>query len=429
MAIVNTFGTVKKFRPTVMTAVSYPLSKKFRTGMSVAMFALVVYMIVMLSVFSSIFVMDLDEETLKQGGGFDIYAEAQNPVLDINNVSYFDTSQNVTVPVTSQVLGYSDISQVSRTIAVEVNNTDEVEGGPQMGFGFEFSFTGTLIYGIDNDFYHSRHFEFTQTMDGYETADDVWAAISEPGSKYAAVTGMMAMMSQIEVGNRLTFTTLTGNVTVPYQVIGIMDQSVLMGAVISRTNVLEDFGLEGLVNSMFMIDVDESHDVGATAELLEKDFAAIGMNTQMFRELAEDSMEMMNSMFVLFELYLYMGLVVGVAGLGIITIRSVVERTPEIGILRSIGFKRKNIRNAFLIEILFIATMGVLMGTFAGIVVSYEIFNVMVSDLGDNIEYVIPWARIALVTVVAYIATILCTIIPSRNASKISPAESLRYVG
>jgi putative ABC transport system permease protein len=169
--------------------------------------------------------------------------------------------------------------------------------------------------------------------------------------------------------------------------------------------------------------------VGATAELLEKDFAAIGMNTQMFRELAEDSMEMMNSMFVLFELYLYMGLVVGVAGLGIITIRSVVERTPEIGILRSIGFKRKNIRNAFLIEILFIATMGVLMGTFAGIVVSYEIFNVMVSDLGDNIEYVIPWARIALVTVVAYIATILCTIIPSRNASKISPAESLRYVG
>jgi putative ABC transport system permease protein len=240
---------------------------------------------------------------------------------------------------------------------------------------------------------------------------------------------MMAMMSQIEVGNRLIFTTLTGNVTVQYQVIGILDQSVLQGAVMSRANVLEDFGMEGMVSSLFMVDVDESHDVAVTAELLEKDFAAIGMNARMFRELAEDSMKMMNSMFILFELYLYMGLVVGVAGLGIITIRSVVERTPEIGILRSIGFKRKNVRNAFLIEILFVATMGVLIGTFAGIVVSYEIFNVMVSGLGDNIEYLVPWGRIALVTVVAYIATIICTIIPAHNASKISPAEALRYVG
>jgi len=429
MLIVNTFGRVKKFRPTVMTAVSYPLSKKFRTGMSVAMFALVVYMIVMLSVFSNIFVMDLDEETLKQGGGFDIYAEVQNPVFDIYNVSYFDTNMNVTIPVTSDALTYSEISQVSRTIALEVNNTDEDPGAQHMGFGFNIGFAGALIYGIDDDFYESRQFEFTQMMDGYEDPEDVWTALMEPGSKYVVYSSTMAMMSQIQVGNRLVFTTLTGNTTDHYQVIGIMDQSVLMGAFISRENVLADFGMEGMVNFMFMIDVDPSHDITATAELLEKDFAALGMNSQIFRERAKDSMEMMNSMFVLFELYLYMGLVVGVAGLGIITIRSVVERTPEIGILRSIGFKRKNVRNAFLIEILFIATMGIIMGTFAGIVVSYEIFNVMVSGLGGNIEYVIPWGRIVLVAVVAYIATILCTIIPARNASKTQPAEALRYVG
>jgi putative ABC transport system permease protein len=147
------------------------------------------------------------------------------------------------------------------------------------------------------------------------------------------------------------------------------------------------------------------------------------------RDAAQTTMETMSSIFVLFELYLDMGLVVGVAGLGIITIRSVVERTPEIGILRSIGFKRKNVRNAFLIEILFVATMGVVIGIVTGVMVSYEIFNVMVGDFGGDIQFTVPWLKIAYVTAIAYLATILCTIIPAQNASKTSPAEALHYVG
>ena len=79
-AITGSVGRVRKWRPTVMTAVSYPLTKKFRTGMSVGMFALVMYMIVMLSVFSNMFVIDVEEETLKQGGGFDIQADVLSPV-------------------------------------------------------------------------------------------------------------------------------------------------------------------------------------------------------------------------------------------------------------------------------------------------------------------------------------------------------------
>ncbi|MCK4758250.1 MAG: FtsX-like permease family protein, partial [Thermoplasmata archaeon] len=430
MGIVKVFGSMKKFRPTVMVAVSYPLSKKFRTGMSVAMFALVVYMIVMLSVFSNMFVMDLDEETLKQGGGYDILAQVQNPVMDINNASYFDQSTMSMVSITSDALDYADISQVAQTYSPDMNNTDAPEdSGAHMGFGFGLMSSGTPVYGIDSDFYEGRQFEFTLMMDNFASEEEVWDAIMEPGSDYMVLNSMMTMITGIEIGDHVTFTTLSGNVTDEYQLAGIVDQSALNGAFISRENVLMDFGHEGMVNFLFMVDVHEGHDIEEVANLLEKDFADLGLNTMIFRDMAEASMEMINSMFVLFELYLYMGLVVGVAGLGIITIRSVVERTPEIGILRSIGFKRKNIRNAFLIEILFIATMGVVMGTLAGIMVSYEIFNVMVSGMGGNIEYVIPWGKIALVTLIAYIATILCTILPAQNASKTSPAESLRYVG
>ena len=429
MLIVSSIGRAKRFRPTVMVAVSYPLSKKFRTGMSVAMFALVVYMIVMLSVFSNIFVMDIDEESLKQGGGYQIIATAQNPVMDLMNaIDPIDNSN-----ITSSVFDHATISQVSQAYASEVNVTDIVEGnGNGGGLPFDFGmFSGSIIYGIDEQFHDGRTFEFSKVMEGYEDQDvgAIWSAVTDANSNFVIYNSMMAMMNEVAVGNHLTFTTFTGEVTEEYQVIAIVDQSTMNGAFMSRENVINEFGMMGMVNSVFLVDVDDGQDIEAIAMTLEKDFAALGMNSVIVQDMVEDSMAMMNSMFVLFELYLYMGMVVGVAGLGIITIRSVVERTPEIGILRSIGFKRKSIRNAFLIEILFVATMGVIIGIVTGIMVSYEIFNVMISGMGDNIEYVIPWGKIVLVTAIAYGATILCTIIPARNASKTSPSEALRYVG
>ena len=431
MLIVNTLGVAKKLRPTVMTAVSYPLTKKFRTGMSVAMFALVVYMIVMLSVFSNIFVMDLDEETLKQGGGYDIFAQAQVPIMDIYDVSYTPTL-NQTIEVTSDALDYTTITQIAVAMSTNVENLNaegnENNGGPPPIFEFGFM-SGSMVYGIDQNFHDGRSFELSQMMELFENEEDAWNSVTEPGSRNILFNSMGAMMTEVSAGDTVTFETFTGNVTDEYLVVGIVDQNIINGAIMSRENLNADFNMAGMVNSMFLIEVEEGHDMEAAAMDFEKDFAAIGMNTIIIREMAENTMEMLNSMFVLFEIYLYMGLIVGVAGLGIITIRSVVERTPEIGILRALGFTRSNIRNAFLIEILFIATMGVVIGVVTGILVSHEIFNVMISDMGDNIEFIIPWSKIIRVTAIAYVATILCTIIPARNAAKIAPAEALRYVG
>ena len=50
-----------------------------------------------------------------------------------------------------------------------------------------------------------------------------------------------------------------------------------------------------------------------------------------------------------------LGLVVGVAALGVITARSVVERRQQIGVLRAIGFQRRMVQLSFLLESSFIA--------------------------------------------------------------------------
>ena len=50
-----------------------------------------------------------------------------------------------------------------------------------------------------------------------------------------------------------------------------------------------------------------------------------------------------------------LGLIVGVAALGVISARAVVERRQQIGVLRAIGFRRRMVQAAFLLESSFVA--------------------------------------------------------------------------
>ncbi len=70
-----------------------------------------------------------------------------------------------------------------------------------------------------------------------------------------------------------------------------------------------------------------------------------------------------------------MGLFVGIAALGVISFRSVVERRQQIGMLRAIGYQRNMVAASFLIESLVVATLGVLSGTFLAIVLSYNLIT------------------------------------------------------
>lgn len=430
-AITGTFGRVRKWRPTIMTAVSYPLTKKFRTGMSVGMFALVVYMIVMLSVFSSMFTVDVEEETLKQGGGFDIIADIQSVVPSLE--AAVDPLTNATI--TSQALdnNVSSYTNILWTYSPMLNNTDAPP--PSMGIDLGDFMAGSQVLGIDSTFYAGNGFVFTKTLEEFATDQAVWASVMAAGSSDVAISSMYSLLLGVEPGHHITLDNIMGATSQEFRVVGIFDNSMtqILGVFMSKENLMQSFQanfmVPGLTKSVLMFDLKEGHEAKPTALALERDYAALGMNSILIREVTETTMEMTNSIFVLFELYLDMGLVVGVAGLGVITIRSVVERTPEIGILRSLGFKRGNVRNVFLLEILFVATMGVFIGILTGVMVSHEIFNVLVSDYGGDIEFTIPWFKIAYVTAIAYIATIICTIIPARNASKIAPAEALHYVG
>ena len=124
--------------------------------------------------------------------------------------------------------------------------------------------------------------------------------------------------------------------------------------------------------------------------------------------------------------FMALGLLVGVAALGVISTRAVVERRQRIGVSRAIGYQRGMVGMSFLLESSFIALLGILVGTALGLISSWNFVEFINKDL-PTIEWQVPWLQLVLIIVAAYVVSLITTIAPARQASNIYPAEALRY--
>ncbi len=122
--------------------------------------------------------------------------------------------------------------------------------------------------------------------------------------------------------------------------------------------------------------------------------------------------------------FLYFGMLVGIVGIAIIMFKALHERKRIIGMLKAIGFTKKMVFSSFLLESSFIAIVGIVLGIVTGTLTSIEIYA---SPLMEGMKLYIPWNQLAAMTLIFYFASLVSTIIPSYSASRIEPAEALRY--
>ena len=122
--------------------------------------------------------------------------------------------------------------------------------------------------------------------------------------------------------------------------------------------------------------------------------------------------------------FMALGLIVGIAALGVIAARSVVERRQQVGMLRAIGFQQGMIQFTFLLESSFIAFLGILLGVGLGVVTS--ILFMGEADV-EGLKVIIPIDRIVMIVVLTYVASLFTTFLPAYQAARIYPAEALRY--
>ncbi|MGE5334721.1 MAG: ABC transporter permease [Nitrososphaerota archaeon] len=121
-------------------------------------------------------------------------------------------------------------------------------------------------------------------------------------------------------------------------------------------------------------------------------------------------------------------LLVGIVALMITGLRAVVERRQQIGVLRALGFQRGDVLLIFVIETLLVATGGAAAGLAIGLVLSHNAFALTFLDEAHlGLTLVVPWDTLALILLSAIICALAAVTLPARQASRIAPAEALRY--
>ena len=133
--------------------------------------------------------------------------------------------------------------------------------------------------------------------------------------------------------------------------------------------------------------------------------------------------------------FITIGLIVFVAALNILIslIMMVMEKTKDIAVLMSMGTRRAQVRNLFIAQGVLIGVIGTAIGLVLGYAISYAGGHYHVLTLSPevySIDYV-PFAPRAIdglwVALFAVLISFVATLYPSWSASRILPAEALRY--
>lgn len=172
--------------------------------------------------------------------------------------------------------------------------------------------------------------------------------------------------------------------------------------------------------------LDERRAAAELEGVLDVELAARNINVQTVADEIMVIQSLVLAILSLFEGYLALGLLVGVAGIGVVTVRNVSERKTTIGMLRAIGFRRRHVLRLFSIEVSWVAVLGLLNGLVIGYGFHVMLYNALWKAEGAAFSF--PWMSTVLLFLVAWGVVVLTTFIPVRRAAAVPPSAALRAV-
>ncbi|HEX5139923.1 MAG TPA: FtsX-like permease family protein, partial [Dehalococcoidia bacterium] len=418
--------------PSIKMAVAYPLANKMRTGMTMAMFCLVVFALTMISSFNHNFNRLFRSEAALGGWDITVDENPSSPIIDLQGKLQAANSSVV-----------QDVDAVGVTSITSRNNADlcEITAARTCDPNQDAEdFNGYEIRGEDDGFLNASKIQLQARATGYANDEAVWQAVKNDSGLAVIDANALAGgfgSSQIVTGIDPTDTSFE-----PKQLL-IRDTSTGKTTTVTLIGIIETgssgtfFGLhvnDDTFNSVFaepdsrryFVQTPDGADNEQIARDIESALLTTGAQAESIRKTIDEQGATINGFFYLMQGFMGLGLFVGVAAVGVIAFRTVVERRQQIGMLRAIGYRRSMIGLTFLIESAFIAFLGVLSGVVFALILARQLITDQFSNQGVS-TFSVPWIQIIVISGLAFGFALLMTLIPSRQAARIPIAEALRY--
>lgn len=428
-------GAFGSLLPALRTAIAYPMANRFRTGMTLAMISIVVFALTMMSA------MNLNYDKLfladDSRGGWDVQV-VENPNNPIDTVA--GTLSLLGSPAQNDIRAEGAILFTSPIATTEVTQADVQS--PRPGQDIK-DWTDYPVHGVTNGFIASGNVPLEKHAVGYESDKDVWEALQSNddvaiadgfvvqggglGGDQFSLDGIPTDVDIYETPPVVTVRDPVSGRTRELKIIGITAfgaSSNFMGFQMGEQAWRSVFGDPGF--AVHYLALNPGADSDAVAKEIEAALVTRGVQADSLKKIAEENNALSRNFLYLMQAFMGLGLVVGIAAIGVIAFRTVVERRQQIGMLRAIGYKRSTVALSFLIESSFVTVLGVASGTILGLFLSYFLVT---SDSfpAEGQPFYIPWAQIGFFIVVTLVASLAMTWIPARQAASVPTAEALRY--
>jgi putative ABC transport system permease protein len=431
--VTSVTGRIGSLAPVTRTSMAYPMASKFRTGMAVALFALVTFTVVFMSIFKDTVTKNVSLQDASIGG-WHIIASSTNFGLSRGSTTELPTDIAALVRADSQL--HSEVRAAgwdNRSVYVQTPRADGTTSGD------------SLIV-ADDGYLSNTRVAVNPRVAGYASDRAAWEAVrNNVGFAIISFPGDKAAFEPYQL--QLFRTDGRGNATKESMTVTVIGHTQSGGVYVSTRTALAGgfFAQSSAENTPPRLATSQPPltptayyfmlQPGVDAQKARRDVGRLLVSYQLepitVAELVNQPVRASAAIMSLMTGFLALGLVVGIAGLGVISTRAVVERWQQIGMLRALGYRGSLVQRSFLMESSLIAIVGLTIGTAVGVWWAYRL---LITDgvanfyaFGGKALFHVPIVEIAGILVLAYLATLLTTYLPARAASRIAPAQALRY--
>jgi putative ABC transport system permease protein len=417
-AILRVAGGRTQRAPVARIALSYPSRRSSRTTISLSIFALVIFVLVAIAATGATVDGSLGSTLQEQSGGYTFVAYSAAP---IPNLPALVANNSTVAPYFSSV-----VPLVTGGIYVNVSG---FAGNPYS----DSLYSAPASAAPPSNFYSTNRFTFTATEGGMSAAEVFADLATETGvaivdQSYAPVTsnlgtGSSAAHPKVDAGGTMLLTNPANGNRTTVTVLGIMSQSLVSGVFVSPSTAA---ALGVSKAQAFFLTLTPGASATRAVQVAQAAFLPYGLVVLNIAKLLASSIASTEAVIDLLQIFVGLGLAVGIAAMGIVALRAVVERRREIGMIRANGFTRGMVLKAFFLEYSFIALVGIAIGTALGLLIVWNLTQgPSATEIGVT-TFTVPWLSLAIILAAAYGLSMLAVAEPSLRASRLPPAEAVR---
>jgi putative ABC transport system permease protein len=248
-----------------------------------------------------------------------------------------------------------------------------------------------------------------------------------PDRNYIAVNEATALQEHLKPGDAMVLPTPEGPVAFTVAAVNV-DYSSDSGSILMDMNTYHRYWKEFLADS-FSVRVKQKSEIEAVRKEIARRF---GNDRRLFvlpaREFKGEIRKIIDQGFAVNHAINIITMTIACFGIVVTLLASVLERTREIGVLRSIGMLRRQVSRVVIIESMLLGIIGGTLGAGAGIIVGWmSLEGFLKGDYGASMQYHVDISSLLWAIVLSTLLSSLAGVYPAQRAAKTNIVEALSY--